>query len=81
MKAVGNNLLNESTFFGCLFKFLKAVVEVHCGSGCKICFTIYVFEMGPYDSNFLGNIIEAIFRIPASAFVNGYDGMNLGCSI
>ena len=41
----------------------------------------YVFEMGPYDSNFLGNIIEAIFRIPASAFVNGYDGMNLGCSI
>ena len=37
--------------------------------------------MGPYDSNFLGNIIVAIFRIPASAFVNGYDGMNLGCSI
>ena len=71
----------ESTFVGCLFKFLKAVVEVHCGSGCKICFTIYVFEMGPYDSNFLGNITEAIFRIPASAFVNGYDGMNLGCSI
>ena len=37
--------------------------------------------MGPYDPNFLGNIIEAIFRTPASAFVNGYDGMNLGCSV
>jgi len=45
---------------------------------CKFC---HIFEMGPYDSNFLGNIIVAIFRIPASAFVNGYDGMNLGCSI
>jgi len=33
--------------------------------------------MGSYDTDFLGNIIEAIFRITASAFVKGYDGMDL----